>query len=243
MAEVSSARPQEPRPSPKPLFASTNRDFMGKFLIERNKTAAWEGSTARRKVQRDMDQFNREEEEAAERLLMEYISESQDSASGEADRSRGIPASGVPVERPGDQVSPPLAPSTDRDTRQTINQLSCPTPNSAKRDGPTQQRPATRQGLTTQAPRRGGTGGSRTNGGRSGGSSYKEMLALLERTKQQSSSPRDGGSEGEEKQQQHQHQHQQQQQQQQMAPPLPPAASQETDYGDAELEDTFYEFL
>lgn len=230
--------PAQPRPSPKPLFASTNRDFRSKYLIERNKTAIWEGSSARRKVQADMDQFN-QEEEAAERLLIEYMCKHQEEASAVASTAPTMSNEAAATtttttttgQRSCDEPPPPPPPSIGRPKKQTVNQLSsCPPPTNstaaaaaAKRDAPT-QRAIIRPGSGQQQQRRPNS--------RPGGS-YEEMLALLEqqqikKTTQQPKEEMHGGAAV-------------------VSPPAPPAplpaASQETDYGDVELDDEFYEFF
>ncbi|RYO86668.1 hypothetical protein DL762_003472 [Monosporascus cannonballus] len=176
---------KQPRLSPKPLFASRDqllhRDIHRKFLMERSKTTLWEDPTARRKAQEGMDQFNMEEEEAAEKLLLEHMDEVESPVVGTC-----TPNSAATTEHTGSQ-SP--APRHTRPSIQTVNQLSY----SAKRDAP-MQRPKhdTRDRRPPSRPK----------------SSYEEMLAMLDQAKSR-------------KEQQQQ--------------PIP--ASQETDYGDAELED------
>ncbi|RYP68459.1 hypothetical protein DL769_005511 [Monosporascus sp. CRB-8-3] len=189
---IDSTKPhKQPRPLPKPLFASRNqvlhRDIHRKFLMERSKTTVWEDSTARRKVQEDMDQFNKEEEEAAEKLLLEHMGEVENPVIDSL-----TPNSAATTEHTGTQ-SP--APPHTRSNSQTVNQLSC----SAKRDAP-MQRPKhdTRDRRPPSRPK----------------SSYEEMLAMLDQAK----------SRKEEQQQ-----------------PMP--ASQETDYGDVELEDGLCDLL
>ncbi|RYP22278.1 hypothetical protein DL765_001792 [Monosporascus sp. GIB2] len=182
---------KQPRLSPKPLFTSRDqflhRDIHRKFMMERSKSTLWEDPTARRKVQEDMDQFNMEEEEAAEKLLLEHMDEAEipvvDSCT---------PNSAATTEHAGSQ-SP--APRHTRPSSQLVSQLSC----SAKRDVP-MQRPKhdTRDRRAPSRPK----------------SSYEEMLAMLDQAK----------SRKEEQQQ-----------------PVP--ASQETDYGDAELEDGLCDLL
>ncbi|RYP47103.1 hypothetical protein DL768_006777 [Monosporascus sp. mg162] len=185
---------KQSRPSPKLLFASRNqflyRDIHHKFLMERSKTTLWEDSTARRKVQEDMDQFNMEEEEAAQKLSLEHMDELESPVIDSC-----TPNSAARTEHPGSQ-SP--APPHTRPNSQTMNQLSC----SAKRDAP-MQRP--KHGTWDRRPP------SRPK------SSYEEMLAMLDQAKSWK---------------------EQQQQQQQPVP-----ASQETDYGDAELEDGLCDLL
>ncbi|RYP68496.1 hypothetical protein DL771_006648 [Monosporascus sp. 5C6A] len=189
---INSIKPhKQPRPSPKPLFASRNqflqRDIHRKFLMERSKTTLWEDSTARRKVQEDMDQFNMEEEEAAEKLLLEHMNEV-----GRPLIDSCAPNSAATTEHTGSQ-SPTL--SHARPNSQTVNQLSC----SAKRER-RMQRPKhdTRDRRPPSKAK----------------SSYKEMLAMLDQAK------------GRKEEQQQ---------------PMP--ASQETDYGDAELEDGLCDLL
>ena len=231
--------PAKPRPSPKPLFASTNRDFRSKYLIERNKTAVWEGSSARRKVQADMDRFNREEE-VAERLLIEYMCKHQEEEAAAvagmtptmSNEAAATTTTATTGQRSRDEPPPlpPPPPSIGCPKRQTVNQLSsCPPPTNstaaaaAKRDAPT-QRAISRPGSGQQQQRRPNS--------RPGGS-YEEMLALLEqqqikKTTQQPKGEMRGGAAV-------------------VSPPAPPAplpaASQETDYGDVELDDEFYEFF
>ncbi|RYO85677.1 hypothetical protein DL764_009124 [Monosporascus ibericus] len=184
---------KQPRPSPKPLFTSRNqflhRDIHRKFLMKRSKTTLWEDSTARRKLQEDMDQFNMEEEEAAEKLLLEHMDEVESSVIGSC-----TPNSAAKTVHTGSRAP---APPHSRQSSQTVNQLSC----SAERGAP-MQRPKhdTPDRRPPSKPK----------------SSYEEMLAMLDQAKSRK-----------------------EQQQQQRAVP----ASQETDYGDTELEDGLCDLL
>ena len=229
LGNQSSAPP--PRPSPKPLFASSNpnRDFRSKYLMERNSSAVWEGSTARRKVQEDVDRFNREEE-AAERLLMEYAGD-QPTPRGATvtdnqigDRETGFAVMAAEKRQSG-QLSPkPRQASSEprSQIRQTVNQLPR-TKGDVRTLPPQPNNQPTRPGASTNTQgRRQRRPPSRP------GSSYQEMLALLEKSQPQSKA----GPHGEDGvEQQHQS----------FAPG--PVASQETDYGDPELEDSFRELL
>ena len=213
-----------PRPSPKPFFASSNpnRDFQSKYLIERNRSAVWEGSTARRKVQEDMDQFNREEEEAAEKLFMEYDMIQQPSEVGPvgADMSGSVPHPETTVTvhqlsgRPSASRQPQSKPLSR--TSQTVNRL----PNTERdvRAPPLPKTQAKNHDTSTRA------GPQRRPSSRPS-TSYQDMLALLEKSQKQSQE-RDGVG---------------RQQDTSFAPS--PVASQETDYGDAEVEDSFRELL
>ncbi|RYP92163.1 hypothetical protein DL770_001744 [Monosporascus sp. CRB-9-2] len=189
---INSSKPhKQPRPSPKPLFVSRNqvlhRDIHRKFLMERSKTTLWEDSTARRKVQEDMDHFNMEEEEAAAKLLLEHMDEVESPVIDSC-----TPNSAARTEHTGSQ-SP--APPHTRPNSQTVNQLSC----SAKRDAPMQQpKHDARDRRPPSRPK----------------STYEEMLAMLDQAKSRK---------------------------EEQLQPVP--ASQETDYGDAELEDGLCDLL
>ncbi|KAK7749087.1 hypothetical protein SLS62_008482 [Diatrype stigma] len=238
------AAPAPPHYSTKPLFASTNRDFRSKYLIERNKTAVWESSSARRRVQEAVDQFNREEEEAAERLLMEYVSESQESPAlttaptTTPDPATTTTAGGRPSNS-GRPPPPPSRPSDERPKKQTVNQLSsCPPPTTPtlKRNEPTQRPDSIGSGsMQKQQPQHQGAGGQRRpNNSRQPGGSYEEMLALLgQQQLKKTSQPKDAGEGGAAAPAPAP----------EPAPAPPPPASQETDYGDVELDDELYGFL
>ena len=210
-----------PRPSPRPFFVSSNpnREFRSKYLIERNRSAVWEGSPARRKVQEDMDQFNKEEEEAAARLLMEYEGFQQPPEVGTSTNISGSvphPETMVTEHRLSGQPSPAARqpqPKPLSRIGQTVNQL----PNT-KRDVQTPPKQPTDHNASTQG-RRQVRPSSRPS------TSYQDMLALLEKSQKQSQE-KDGAE---------------RQQDTSFAPP--PVASQETDYGDAEVEDSFRELL
>ncbi|KAI3320456.1 hypothetical protein HD806DRAFT_506427 [Xylariaceae sp. AK1471] len=58
------------RPSPKSLFSSICPEMGYKYAIERSKTAAWEGISARQKVHEDLDQLQALENRRLEELLV-----------------------------------------------------------------------------------------------------------------------------------------------------------------------------
>ncbi|KAI1277726.1 hypothetical protein F5Y07DRAFT_362756 [Xylaria sp. FL0933] len=65
-----SKKPQErPRRSPKPFFTSSFSEMRYKYLMERSRTAAWEGPSARQKAREELDKLQALEDERLAALL------------------------------------------------------------------------------------------------------------------------------------------------------------------------------
>ncbi|KAF2966690.1 hypothetical protein GQX73_g6881 [Xylaria multiplex] len=58
-----------PRPSPKQFFNMSCRETRYKYIMERNRTAAWEGPEAKRKARKELDRFQAEEDKLLQALL------------------------------------------------------------------------------------------------------------------------------------------------------------------------------
>ncbi|KAI0435575.1 hypothetical protein F4803DRAFT_545106 [Xylaria telfairii] len=58
-----------PRRSPKPFLTSTCRELRYKYVLERGRTAAWEGPSAQQKAREEFDRLQELEDEQLERLL------------------------------------------------------------------------------------------------------------------------------------------------------------------------------
>ncbi|KAI0127547.1 hypothetical protein BJ170DRAFT_376852 [Xylariales sp. AK1849] len=67
-----------PRPSPKPFFTSSGTKERVYLAIERTRTTAWEDEHTRRKAQEDLERLLREEDQKAERLLVENMLEQEE---------------------------------------------------------------------------------------------------------------------------------------------------------------------
>ncbi|KAI1204364.1 uncharacterized protein F4807DRAFT_447421 [Annulohypoxylon truncatum] len=177
----------QPRNSPKPFFASSGREAHYKYVIERSKTASWEGISTRQTVQAGLQRFQRSENERSDKILTERITGDKDGHVID----NCTPSSGS---RPTDSTPRPKTQPKSQSQPRSINQLSGSAGNgiqSPKAEEVVEKRP-------------------RQNNSRS---SYEEMLEMLKQKETQK------------------------QGQQAMS------ASQETDYGEAGLDDVLCEML
>ncbi|KAI1844738.1 hypothetical protein JX266_009194 [Neoarthrinium moseri] len=85
--KIADRTPVAPRPSPKPFFTSSGTKERVYLAIEKTKTTAWVDDHARRKAQEHLDFLLRQEDEKAERLLVERMLEAEDKAAAQADQS------------------------------------------------------------------------------------------------------------------------------------------------------------
>ncbi|KAI0512833.1 hypothetical protein F5B22DRAFT_296730 [Xylaria bambusicola] len=76
--------PESPRRSPKPLFTSSFREMRYKFVLERAKSARWEGPAARQKAREALDKLQAEEDARLEALLANPDGE------GEGEQTKGV---------------------------------------------------------------------------------------------------------------------------------------------------------
>ncbi|KAI3329556.1 hypothetical protein F4824DRAFT_381419 [Ustulina deusta] len=76
--------PDPPRRSPKPFFTSSCREMRYKYVIERNRTAAWEGPSARQQAREELDRFQALEDEWLDVLLANPMEEGEKEQKGVA---------------------------------------------------------------------------------------------------------------------------------------------------------------
>ncbi|KAI1326684.1 hypothetical protein F5Y16DRAFT_225313 [Xylariaceae sp. FL0255] len=105
-----------PRPSPRQFFASSARDFHYKYLLQRSKTAAWEGPEARRRVQEQIDQFQAKEDERLQQLLADTARSQEQSQ----------PSSGGKQQDANTRPRTSSSPHADSDQPEAQSQLSIP---------------------------------------------------------------------------------------------------------------------
>ncbi|KAI1085482.1 hypothetical protein F5B20DRAFT_518509 [Whalleya microplaca] len=141
-----------PHPSPKPFFASSGREAHYKYIIERSKTSVWEGATARQKAQEELEQLRRSENERGDQLLLEGLRDEEVDIALEDYADIPEPKA-TTHSQPRSQAHP-----------QTVNSLSSQARKNTHGQG-------TKEGNADPRPR---------NRQRS---SYNEMLELLEREK------------------------------------------------------------
>ncbi|KAI0006362.1 hypothetical protein F4779DRAFT_23809 [Xylariaceae sp. FL0662B] len=141
-----------PRPKPRPFFTSSGREAQYKYTIERSKTSAWEGALARRKAQNELEQFQRLEDERRDQLLLEGLRDEEEDMTIE-DYTVTPKSNAVHHSQTRDQAPP-----------QTVNSL----PSQATKN------------MSSQGAKKGNADPKRRTRPKS---SYDEMLELLEREK------------------------------------------------------------